>query len=217
MATLTDAYAAGLFDGEGCILGRVQHPKRGGIGIILVSVGMAYLPTLEEFQERFNGHIHKSWDRRKPKKAMLNRTKTMWCWTLTVAEDVLSFLTAVRPYLREKASQADIAMEYLRERLQYPKYGRMSEEVRKHSLQAHLDLQDEKWFSFDRDDFEIERQKEISYHGVTMPIRSWSEKVGIPYGALNLRLRRGWSTERILTTPVRMYKKEVPGCMVRAP
>jgi hypothetical protein len=42
----------------------------------------------------------------------------------------------------------------------------------------------------------------LSYHGVTASVRSWAELLGMNYHALLARLRRGWSAEEAIETPV---------------
>ena len=43
----------------------------------------------------------------------------------------------------------------------------------------------------------------LTHDGITMTMTEWSEKTGIPYGALQTRLKHlGWTVERALTTPV---------------
>ena len=43
----------------------------------------------------------------------------------------------------------------------------------------------------------------ITYHGLTRSIRQWSDLLGLNYYSLAARVRRGWSAERALETPVR--------------
>lgn len=39
-------------------------------------------------------------------------------------------------------------------------------------------------------------------------MKEWTEITGISYYALNNRIRRGWSIERMLTEPTHNYRKE---------
>ena len=48
----------------------------------------------------------------------------------------------------------------------------------------------------------------ITYNGVTRTMKEWTEITGISYYALNNRIRRGWSIERMLTEPTHNYRKE---------
>lgn len=45
----------------------------------------------------------------------------------------------------------------------------------------------------------------LTYQGRTMNVAQWAVAVGIPHRTLRGRLRRGWSIERMLETPVREY------------
>ena len=47
----------------------------------------------------------------------------------------------------------------------------------------------------------------VTYRGETMPLIAWSEKTGLSYNALKLRMKHGWSIERMLTQPVRVTSK----------
>lgn len=44
--------------------------------------------------------------------------------------------------------------------------------------------------------------KLIRHDGETKPLAEWAEDIGITYGTLETRLRRGWSVERALTAPL---------------
>lgn len=47
----------------------------------------------------------------------------------------------------------------------------------------------------------------VTFHGKTQCIAIWSEETGIPKHIIHQRLKRGWSTKRILTISVRRYKR----------
>lgn len=47
----------------------------------------------------------------------------------------------------------------------------------------------------------------IEFQGETLCLQDWATKLGIIYGTLWDRYKQGWSTERMLTTPVRVSKK----------
>ena len=47
----------------------------------------------------------------------------------------------------------------------------------------------------------------LTFNGETKCISAWSEIVGISSVTILMRIRRGWTTERALTTPVKKYKK----------
>lgn len=45
------------------------------------------------------------------------------------------------------------------------------------------------------------RNVRLTYHGVTLTVAQWAERIGIKSICLFMRLRRGWSIERALTPP----------------
>lgn len=47
----------------------------------------------------------------------------------------------------------------------------------------------------------------IEYDGRTLTLMQWSEKTGIPYRALQKRIKYGWPTDRLLTEPARKLKR----------
>ena len=95
------AYVAGLIDGEGCIhldaTGRTYKAR--------VSVGMSApaLPLLQSLQEEWGGTLYQA------RKAN-DRWAAAYTWHLT-SESAEALIRAVRPYLRLKVKQADLALE----------------------------------------------------------------------------------------------------------
>jgi hypothetical protein len=49
------------------------------------------------------------------------------------------------------------------------------------------------------------RNRVISFDGKTMTMAQWAKHLGISYGTINHRVQRGWSMERIVSTPQRRY------------
>jgi len=47
----------------------------------------------------------------------------------------------------------------------------------------------------------------ITFQGVTLCMKEWSERLGIPYVTLYTRFAAGWSIERALSTPVQRHVK----------
>ena len=43
----------------------------------------------------------------------------------------------------------------------------------------------------------------LTFNGQTLCISEWAEKLGFSHSTINQRLKRGWSVERALTTPVK--------------
>ena len=48
--------------------------------------------------------------------------------------------------------------------------------------------------------------KLLTHNGVTQSVPQWAKSVGLTYGVLHDRLRRGWDTELALATPLRAPK-----------
>jgi hypothetical protein len=100
------AWAAGFFDGEGSInIVRVKHSKNGTMSHVLsVEVSQVDPRPLQYLQEIWGGSIRV----RQPstKKA---QPSYLWYVRNITAE---KFLSEIRPYLRVKGEQADIALAF---------------------------------------------------------------------------------------------------------
>ena len=59
-----------------------------------------------------------------------------------------------------------------------------------------------RWATRKRQARNTRRNLNLTLHGETHTIAGWSEIVGIKQHALAARVRRGWSVDRVLTTPV---------------
>lgn len=113
------AYVAGLIDGEGCIhieivRGLFFNPR--------VTVGMTEpaLQLLQNLQAEWGGTLYQA---RKPTK----KWAAAWAWHLT-AEPAANLLMEIKPYLRLKHEQADIALEvwHVKQSLEKRKNGHRS-------------------------------------------------------------------------------------------
>lgn len=89
------AYAAGFFDGEGCI----SIAKNGGIEIRIINTGFS---TLKKLQEIFGGSITERTQR-------VNKKQYAYSF---YGEDGIAFLNTIKPYLIEKLSQVETILEY---------------------------------------------------------------------------------------------------------
>lgn len=49
----------------------------------------------------------------------------------------------------------------------------------------------------------------LTWNGLSLTIAQWAEKIGISYGTLDARYRRGWSTKRMLLTALDTSKRRV--------
>ena len=111
------AYAAGLVDGDGCIVIKGGKARKGYFGLFVLVTLVEPLnnvggipPALQFLQDTFGGVIGK------PSKAMTKhgirrRPCRQWYVGWQTAE---LMLTAILPYLIEKKEQAEVALEYRR-------------------------------------------------------------------------------------------------------
>lgn len=49
----------------------------------------------------------------------------------------------------------------------------------------------------------------ITYNGETKTLKQWSEKIGISWFTLYERLKRGWSVEKVLSTPQMRKRRQL--------
>jgi len=96
----TDAWAAGFFDGEGCIT--VEMRRNGDPGALVVMVTQKMRVPLDELQARWLGTVSD------------NRSGSgCFRWRLS-ARKAEAFLVAIRPYCIVKRSQIDIGFAYVK-------------------------------------------------------------------------------------------------------
>jgi hypothetical protein len=123
MSLETDiAWAAGLFDGEGCVfMARQVRKSRPSLSYSLrLSMSMVHKPTIERFAS-IVGHgkvvVHGR------DKARCN-ARDSWQWS-TYNAKALNVLRMLRPHLVTKAAEADIAAQFATvDKTHYPKGGR---------------------------------------------------------------------------------------------
>lgn len=60
-----------------------------------------------------------------------------------------------------------------------------------------------KWATMKEQNNNKRNNRLLSFRGVIMSVTKWAEKLGINSKTLQSRVNRGWTDERILTTPVR--------------
>lgn len=95
---LADAiYAAGFFDGEGCI----SLPMSNGHRYLQITVGNNDGSVLLWFKERFGGKLYQ-------------RQEGLHVWSLWRLEAIHDFLSTLYPHLKVKRDQADAALIYCR-------------------------------------------------------------------------------------------------------
>jgi hypothetical protein len=127
---MEDAYIAGLFDGEGSVgIYRTTNGKRLAAGGAAPSAGKKYWstalsisgthrPMLEEVCRHVPGatffHDNRRRDTVTPTRVYVNgTTRALYKVQLAKRSCVGAFLRRIRPYLWEKAEQADIVLQFL--------------------------------------------------------------------------------------------------------
>ena len=108
---MDDRYAAGFFDGEGCvILNKRTLPGSSHSDYNLqVMINNTSLETLERFSREYGGKVVKM-DNSNPSNGPVAR-KQMYRWWIPSSSAVL-FLRRIYPFLIEKKSQVWLALEY---------------------------------------------------------------------------------------------------------
>lgn len=105
------AYAAGLIDGEGTVrINKMRATERNQSKqphyVGLVAIGMVTPTPLKFLQGLFNcGTIR---EERVP------NARSIWRWTINAKSDVVTLLDAVRPYLLVKHEQADLVIDFIK-------------------------------------------------------------------------------------------------------
>lgn len=112
-----EAYAAGLFDGEGWI--RVG-PDLG----CRLSVQMTDEAPIRFMYQLFGGSMIRPREVKRPDKSLTGRT--LYCWQLGNPDQALSAINAMQPYSLTKARQLDVAEKYLVGRSVLPREQRVT-------------------------------------------------------------------------------------------
>ncbi len=130
------AWAAGFFDGEGCVMIELSKEKgcRHGVRTSLhTTVTQTSLPCLQLFLEAFGGRIITS-ESRTPQG---RRWAVQHRW-VTRNEEAAEFLQKVKPYLVVKKEQAEIALTYPLRASNGRKYGNKSNPIPDEVMEARL-------------------------------------------------------------------------------
>ena len=97
-------YAAGFFDGEGCINLMETGPKSSWKRPILrLMITNTFPGILEKFKESYGGNIH--WYQAK------GNRKIRGTWSI-VEGPAVKFLETIKPYLIVKAKQSELAIQF---------------------------------------------------------------------------------------------------------
>jgi hypothetical protein len=105
---LDKAWAAGLFDGEGCVCAlRSNNRSKGRENYALhVTVGMTHLDTLQRLQRLWGGQLYT--------KVVRGNRRPAWNWTLT-SEGIEPFLRAILPFSYTKQSEILLGLAALKD------------------------------------------------------------------------------------------------------
>ncbi len=106
---MTPEYAAGFFDGEGCIsVKRVTRPGQRLGYLLRAQINHTHFPTLQQLKTQWGGYIGSV-------KQMESRYKTRWQWALD-GDSLVKFLQDIRPFLIEKTPQVEMALQFVAEK-----------------------------------------------------------------------------------------------------
>lgn len=94
-------YAAGLFDGEGCI--QILPTKRGAAYRVTVTLNITFEPIVQWLKATFGGSVCSI--------APKGNNARCWKWGLA-SRMAASFLEAVHPWLKMKDKEASLALEF---------------------------------------------------------------------------------------------------------
>lgn len=132
------AWAAGFFDGEGCVLvemakeDRCIHKVRTSLH---ATVTQTSLPCLEKYLDVFGGGITSA-EHRTPNG---RRWAVQYRWSVR-NEKAIEFLKAIQPYSVVKASQIEVALKYPMYSADGRKYGNKTNPIPDAVMQARLGL-----------------------------------------------------------------------------
>jgi hypothetical protein len=101
--TVSHAYIAGTFDGEGCISPSVLSS---GKSFMRIRMGNSYYPLVDLYLRTYGGWIHT--------RSETEKTREFYTWEITAREQKEKMLLSVMPYLRTKLEQAALALQYVR-------------------------------------------------------------------------------------------------------
>src|SRR5258708_1351359 len=104
------AYIAGYLDGEGSVF--IRHEARHVNSYrVQVKIGNTYKPVLDQLKERFGGSLYAKPLYKTAGAKMAGRQ--FWEWVIH-GKGAYNFLVQISPCLREKAVQAEEAMDFYR-------------------------------------------------------------------------------------------------------
>src|SRR3990167_855180 len=97
------AYAAGFFDGEGCVViaKRIRKRQKTPEYVVVVTISQKVREPLEKLQEMFGGGIYE------------NKSAKVWAWAIA-SNPACAFLKKIRRHLWVKRQQADLVIAFQR-------------------------------------------------------------------------------------------------------
>lgn len=132
------AWAAGFFDGEGCVMVEMSKEARCKHGFrtsLHTTVTQTSLPCLQRFLEVFGGSISTT-DTRTPNG---RRWAVQHRW-IARNEEALAFLDAIAPYVVVKKEQVEAALKYPMFSPDGRKYGRKDNPIPDDVMSARVEL-----------------------------------------------------------------------------
>jgi len=106
----TEAWMAGFFDGEGCIL--VHRTGRSVAGTLVITINNTHPKALRSFARAFGGRAHRNqWQ--DPRKI-----KDMWRWSVSGIRAIRA-LEIMMPYLLVKKPEARVALRFFNKKLSF--------------------------------------------------------------------------------------------------
>lgn len=132
------AWAAGFFDGEGCVMVEMSKEKaclHGFRTSLHVTVTQTSLPCLQLFLDKFGGSISTS----ENKTPNGRRWAVQYRWVAR-NELALDFLTQIEPYVVVKKEQVKAALKYPMRSPDGRKYGNSSNPIPDDVMQARVAL-----------------------------------------------------------------------------
>jgi hypothetical protein len=132
------AWAAGFFDGEGCVLVEMSKEKecRHGYRTSLhTTVTQTSVPCLQLFLERFGGSIVTT----ENKTPSGRRWAVQYRWSVR-NEKALQFLQAIEPFVVVKKEQVQAALKYPLYNKDGRKYGNITNPIPDDVMKARIDL-----------------------------------------------------------------------------
>jgi len=118
---INNSWAAGFFDGEGCI--RINKPTKRNLGNLCVTISNTDEAVVRWFQKKWPGYFkpYKNGKRKNRKPAF------MW---VVAAFKAVAFLKYIQPYVKRGITKTKIrlAIEYQKQKLQHASYDKIYRE-----------------------------------------------------------------------------------------